>query len=670
MGISLHDMPQSDLDALAAMLSLPTDHLDRVDSGMVRPSGSWLADQAALTAQLPSGLLRPPAPLNWAVQASQMAKRVAMGVSGGGDALAARAASEGVRLEARLRPRTAPTVLCPAHRKMHPALIREVFYYVTREVADRADPVRRHSRGDCEYVMCRSVTVRDWGNRMLGVCALWSDRHTFGRLEQGTLGTSSATETAAAATATRRHIEAGQRMPHLQLPCEVCVLAAMAAQSQTLSWVTAFGDDDAAEIRRRSQTLAKELYVVRLCECRRRRRLDQNRLGHHYRYLHARYQSGSGPASSSSSKNPARMATKHGHRLPLPLLPSSQDAWSGLTDLQATVGREEAEAEAEAEGPLRASRVYQRRNLAGSLAESTAHQLEKPAEWEEAYRRHVLESRSEVPPCDGDADDQASFVTMTVHTEAGPSGQVAVVPPIMELPTPPPSPSAAVSVVPAPSSVYSQGDKAGEEHVTSRKHVTSTYRPPAGVRRPVTPASYVALQADVTASFAEGATKTSTRASTRVSAARPPACRPPPPSAYSHRARTHHDDTASTVLPDDSISCVMDRRREREVREQEREREWAERRERRREREERQRQRDKGGGGKSSGKASAKDSGKANAGKNGSSKHPPAASCRPPHRDLPRHRQPAAAPKTTSQAPTMAETDYTATTRWPSGRGR
>ncbi|OAA58629.1 hypothetical protein SPI_06702 [Niveomyces insectorum RCEF 264] len=208
----LRDVPQSDLLALAATLRLLPDQLERIDTAgsdgpaggrVAQPSAAWLADQAARIPALPPSLLRP----------------------------------------AVCQPRLPPPCLCAAHRQLHPDLVRELFAYLTREVSIRADPLRRHPRHDIAGIgvkadsnnnkKCQSLDVREWGDRMLGLSALWCNNTLFSQLRPGGGGggdDGTTATTGAAAFAWRLR----DRPPHLALPCEACVLAVVGGRREAL----------------------------------------------------------------------------------------------------------------------------------------------------------------------------------------------------------------------------------------------------------------------------------------------------------------------------------------------------------------------------------------------------------------------------------------------------
>ncbi len=416
MAISLLDIPDDVLYALAAVVSLPLEslvpdqHFDKY-----QPSPDWLNDQESRVTGLPSCLLQPASPRNVTVKVTQAAKRFLVAAAGGAPTLASRAAADGQRLEARLHPYATPTLLCYAHRKMHPSVVREIFFYLSKEVADNADYIRRHPRhndgsghdghidnddnddnddnndddndDDAHDVHsgCQSRAVRNWGYRMMGISALWSGRLVFDALEHSRQARSRDYRDSCLLPTTKQlrpgppRLRSSMRMPHLLYPCEVCVLAAVGARSQALvdlrasmlsrmaeeatekhrrdrkkkrgarghahahpdrnhsfdykrpksfphlwaiveAYVNAFGADVASEIRRRSESLARKLCVVRLCERKRRKhRLVEQRRGRRETY-HMWHRM---PETRS-----ARMVTRHGHRLPLPLLPADIDPWS------------------------------------------------------------------------------------------------------------------------------------------------------------------------------------------------------------------------------------------------------------------------------------------------------------------------------------------------------
>ncbi|KJR86494.1 uncharacterized protein SPSK_02187 [Sporothrix schenckii 1099-18] len=386
------------LHALAVVLSLPPDSLEQTGRHTATPSATWQAEQAARIPGLPRCLLIPPIP-HLSVKVAQVAKRVVIAAAGGADTLAVKAASKGIRLDAVLHPCSTPTALCSAHRDLHPTLVREMFFYLSREVADNADFVRRHpvhdrldkndndngvnDNGDAPEAICHTRDVHDWGLRMIGISALWCTRHTFRALEKGrqvlhrpptsAKAGSSAGSSTTSPSQSSTHIRSSMRMPHLQYPCEACILAAVGARSQTLIDLRAsmlsrmaeehhdkqrrdrrrgtipssssldkkkkprepnllplvetyinvlgrdVGDEMAAEIRARSEALAESIFDVRLCEARRRRHVARDvkrlqRQGKSTRYV----------------RDPCtpRLVTKHGHRLPLPLLPLDCDLWA------------------------------------------------------------------------------------------------------------------------------------------------------------------------------------------------------------------------------------------------------------------------------------------------------------------------------------------------------
>ncbi|KIH90564.1 hypothetical protein SPBR_00102 [Sporothrix brasiliensis 5110] len=560
------------LHALAVVLSLPPDSLEETGRHTATPSATWQAEQAARIPGLPRCLLIPPIP-HLSVKVAQVAKRVVIAAAGGADTLAVKAASKGIRLDAVLHPCSTPTALCPAHRDLHPNLVREMFFYLSREVADNADFVRRHpvhdrfdnndhdngvnDGGDAPEAICHTRDVHDWGLRMIGISALWCTRHTFRALEKGRqvlvaasrhrppmsakAGSSAGSSTKSPSQSSSQsstHIRSSMRMPHLQYPCEACILAAVGARSQTLIDLRAsmlsrmaeehhdkqrrdrrrgtipssssfdkkkkprepnllplvetyinvlgreFGDEMAAEIRARSEALAESIFDVRLCEARRRRHVARDvkrlqRQGESARYV----------------RDPCtpRLVTKHGHRLPLPLLPLDCDLWAHYNEsvvggnkqnYQPTPGRahgadpsgahdesqeqyyvvpdEEVE-----QGQDEADKAHQH-ELGGKEACDKQHPSmmgsdylahlgyneyfaqgppeptvaeETPApEWEDDYRRNVLESETvfssdvaDERPWTGHSsdDDHASYVTISVYTQL----------PLNQLSSPVPGPS-------------------------------------------------------------------------------------------------------------------------------------------------------------------------------------------------------------------------------------
>ncbi|CAK7217835.1 hypothetical protein SCUCBS95973_003281 [Sporothrix curviconia] len=422
MGTPLRQLSDDAIHALAVVLSLSPDRLEHTGKHhRAKPAASWLSEQEARITGLPNCLQIPSIP-HMSVKVAQVAKRVIIAASGGADTLAAKAAIKGISVDAILHPCATPTVLCPAHRGLHPTVVREIFYYLSREVADHADLVRRHPHGegtshtdDCSR---QSRDAHDWGLRMIGISALWCTPHTFRALEKGrqasvpgyrlprahkhsndigscssSIGSvigsisssrpttsSSATSPSSATTATTTtttttttvpapHIRAHMRLPHLEFPCEACVLAAVGARSQNLIDLRAsmlsrmalekqeamrraknkgkpvpstehperypnlwalvdayinvlgmeYGEEIAHEIRLRSVTLGQTLFRARLCENRRQRR--------HAREIRRRRSAGKS-TRKIAEKRPPRMVTNRGHRLPLPLVPLDYDLWA------------------------------------------------------------------------------------------------------------------------------------------------------------------------------------------------------------------------------------------------------------------------------------------------------------------------------------------------------
>lgn len=535
---SLRQISGDALYALAVVLSLPPDSLETTGRHKARPSSSWCAEQGARIPGLPRCLLIPHIP-HLSVKVSQVAKRVIIAASGGADTVAAKAASKGIRLDAVLHPCATPTALCQAHRGLHPALVREMFFYLTREVADHADWIRRHPQHDFEDEdsdVCHSRHVHDWGLRMIGISALWCTKHTFRALEKGrqttvkgirlpgssssssysktALGSSAASmSTSTSSTKAYTHIRSSMRMPHLEYPCEACILAAVGARSQTLIDLRAsmlsrmaeeqhdkqrrdkkkgisakksaksyrprdpnllalidtyinvmgkeFGEETAMEIRSRSEDLAEMLLSVRVCDSRRRRHRARD-----VKKLKALGQ----PTKHVRERLPPRLVTKHGHRLPLPLLPLDCDLWEhynesvvgehapspgsvyGGVDPRASQqsGEEEEdeqyyvvqdgeeedddheeeyeEEEEEDQTPEVPIHHPQPKLPSVMTSDFMAHlgydeyfaQAKPTPEWEEDYRRNVLESQtvfeSEVSARPRE-DDEASYVTISVYTE-------------------------------------------------------------------------------------------------------------------------------------------------------------------------------------------------------------------------------------------------------------
>lgn len=667
--MSLYDIAHEDLAAFAQMLSLPTSSMEPTyQPDTVRPSGSWLAAQAMLVDQLPEGLLWRNSPRKWALRASQIAKKVAMGMSGAGEALAAAAAAqEGVHMEAHQQSRKAPTVLCPAHEKLNPILVRQMFHYLTREAADCADPVRRHARHrqkkpshshrhhhrrlDDGGEACRSRVLRDWGNRLLGLCALWCDQETFAELEQGTLGCRRSRRRFGRTPRSRgvavRRLQYRQRMPHLALPCEVCVLAAVAAQSSALidlhasmlsrlaledygwerearkgrhvdtaatqqnphlwavvqAWIDAFGPDEAAEIRRRGEALARDLFLVRRCEWQRRRRLDQEMHGRHHRHIHPRYHTG-GDCNDHSC--PARMATKYGHRLPLPFLALGEDSWPLADKMgEEEVVMEELGGRQPSQGPVLAttrapqmtyctskplpvlSPDEQEQVLTQLMDEMLAEQRRQgPAataavddsvevggkewlhDWDEAYRQEMYET---FMPMAGVPEDQDSYYENTTYEAVPPQAR------------PEHKSRRPAAPAQASSSAYSHRTSTSKEPRLDRATreaagAARSKRAPEKAKREMR-----APPAKESRSSATPATRHSTRPSRTTHSTH---------SATPATSSRSHDGT-STVTPDDSISRVAERKRreeDRKRREEERhvrEEERLQREKRRREREER-----------------------------------------------------------------------------------
>ncbi|EPE10477.1 hypothetical protein F503_05572 [Ophiostoma piceae UAMH 11346] len=455
MGVALRDLTETNLYPLAAVVSLNPDQLHAASGrDKVVPSPAWLADQYRRIPGLPQTLLVPPIlPMGAGIKAAQVVKRVVMAASGGADAVAAKAAANGIPLSNMLHPHATPTILCFAHKKLHPILMRDMFYYLTKEVADYADPVRRHPHhahleGDTTSP-CQSREVRDWSYRMMGLSALWCTRHTFRCLDKGrqapapgykaaksksrrqrqtssSKATAEGTSSSSFSSSPRHRIRSNLRMPHMAFPCEVCILATIGSRCQALidlragmlsrllaeeaervmrtkrheedgkkhsrrhkhskgksssshhrnasasttattaserasaedfgagfgsfkpksyphlwplldAYINAFGDEVASEIRRLSEALAKPLFMVRMCEssrCRHERREDRRIRHSRRKHSHSHSQSHNEPASQPESppfvrvKQPPRMVTKNGHRLPLPLLPPKLDPWA------------------------------------------------------------------------------------------------------------------------------------------------------------------------------------------------------------------------------------------------------------------------------------------------------------------------------------------------------
>ncbi|CAK7215563.1 hypothetical protein SBRCBS47491_002523 [Sporothrix bragantina] len=388
MGTPLRQISEDAIHALAVVLSLPPDQLKRIGTHhRAKPAASWLSEQESRIPGLPNCLLIPQIP-HLSVKVAQVAKRVIIAASGGADTLAAKAAVKGINVDAILHPCATPTVLCPAHRGLHPTVIREIFFYLSREVADHADFVRRHpcdeNTSHTDKCSRQSRDVYDWGLRMIGISALWCTPHTFRALEKGRQTSvpgyrlpqrkaqpacSSAASSALPVPAP--HIRVHMRLPHLEFPCEACVLAAVGARSQNLidlrasllsrmgldgqekvrrakhkgekctslsndrpdrypnlwalieSYVDVlgleYGEKIAAEIRERSVNLAKLLLRARTCESRRQR--------HHARDV-KRLRSAGKSTKKIAEKRPPRMVTNRGHRLPLPLVPLDHDLWA------------------------------------------------------------------------------------------------------------------------------------------------------------------------------------------------------------------------------------------------------------------------------------------------------------------------------------------------------
>ncbi|CAK7271263.1 hypothetical protein SEPCBS57363_004528 [Sporothrix epigloea] len=396
MSIPLRQIPDGAIHALAVVLSLPPDRLERIGTHhRAKPAASWLSEQETRIPGLPHCFQTPSLP-HISVKVGQVTKRVILAASGGADTLAAKAAVKGIHVDTILHPRSTPTVLCASHRDLHPTVLRDMFYYLSREVADHADLIRRHPHDDDtshnDNCSRQWREVHDWGLRMIGMSALWCMPHTFRALERGrqpsvpgyrprmhnnTHSCTSSTNqpvSSSASTCTTTpvpapQIRSGLRLPHLEFPCEACVLAVVGARSQSLidlrasmlsrmaldayekarrakrqaeptvrldeadrypnlwplieSYITVmgmeYGEEVAEEIRLRSVALAQALFRTRACESRRQR--------HQARELR-RLRSSSRSTKQTAEKKPPRMVTNRGHRLPLPLVPLDKDLWA------------------------------------------------------------------------------------------------------------------------------------------------------------------------------------------------------------------------------------------------------------------------------------------------------------------------------------------------------
>ncbi|CAK7565895.1 MAG: hypothetical protein SEPTF4163_003825 [Sporothrix epigloea] len=395
MSIPLRQIPDGAIHALAVVLSLPPDRLERIGTHhRAKPAASWLSEQETRIPGLPHCFQIPSLP-HISVKVGQVTKRVILAASGGADTLAAKAAVKGIHVDTILHPRSTPTVLCASHRDLHPTVLRDMFYYLSREVADHADLIRRHPHGDDtshnDNCSRQWREVHDWGLRMIGMSALWCTPHTFRALERGrqppvpgyrprmhnnthscTSNNQPVSSSASTCTTTpvpAPQIRSGLRLPHLEFPCEACVLAVVGARSQSLidlrasmlsrmaldayekarrakrqaeptvrldeadrypnlwplieSYITVmgmeYGEEVAEEIRLRSVALAQALFRTRACESRRQR--------HQARELR-RLRSSSRSTKQIAEKKPPRMVTNRGHRLPLPLVPLDKDLWA------------------------------------------------------------------------------------------------------------------------------------------------------------------------------------------------------------------------------------------------------------------------------------------------------------------------------------------------------
>ncbi|CAK7202145.1 hypothetical protein SEUCBS139899_004865 [Sporothrix eucalyptigena] len=389
MGTPLRQISGDAIHALAVVLSLPPDRLERIGTHQrAQPAASWLSEQEARIPGLPSCLQIPSIP-HLSVKVAQVAKRVIIAASGGADTLAAKAACKGINVDAVLHPCATPTVLCPAHRGLHPTVLREIFFYLSREVADHADFVRRHPCGENDGVShndnCSrpSREVHDWGLRMMGISALWCTAHTFRALEKGRQASVSgyhipratpvASSSASASSSTPApHIRSSMRLPHLAFPCEACVIAAVGARSQNLIDIRASMLSrmalDASEKARRAQrmgishvgidkmdnperhpnlwalvdtyidllgndygeSVAEEIRLrsVTLAQTLFRARACEARRQRHHARLVKKLQAEKKSTRGIAGKRPPRMVTNRGHRLPLPLVPLDADLWA------------------------------------------------------------------------------------------------------------------------------------------------------------------------------------------------------------------------------------------------------------------------------------------------------------------------------------------------------
>ena len=253
---SLTEVPTATLVAFAAVLTMPPNQLDPKTGS---PSEEWLASQKTKLPELPKGLLR-------------------------------RSGLRGFSQKLADRFRPSPAFLCDTHKGLNPRLTGRAFWHLCDEVTRHADRVRAHAGPHAA-----EPAVRAWGDRMLGVAALWSDPSLF-RLIAG-----------------RAHPRPA-RLPHLDVPCEACALAAVGARGQLLAdlrasllsrarfeayeseraarrrgstsarkagrpalwrvveaWVDLFGADRADALRAQSEALADALFRVRKYEARLRR---------------------------------------------------------------------------------------------------------------------------------------------------------------------------------------------------------------------------------------------------------------------------------------------------------------------------------------------------------------------------------------------------------------
>ncbi|SPO01093.1 uncharacterized protein DNG_03840 [Cephalotrichum gorgonifer] len=235
-------LKDSHLDKLTGLLALPRKYFG------ARPAPSWLDTQEIQTSSLPHRVLRP----------TRLVRRFAVKVS-----------------ESLASPVLPPAaVLCPAHKALHPWVIRGLFNLLAAEVTLRCDRLKSfRPRGEEEE---RRVTVvKDVLGMLHAVNALWLEEEhfeaLFGKQVEGPDG----------------------KLCRIESGCEACILAAVGARGGLLtclranmlarvgrrdprllrfvdSWILWFGGDS-DRLREEGMSKGKELRKARKAISERRR---------------------------------------------------------------------------------------------------------------------------------------------------------------------------------------------------------------------------------------------------------------------------------------------------------------------------------------------------------------------------------------------------------------